>query len=529
MRTLTQALTLTSIATAVRSAYNPLKTALSGWFVKQSPTATQVIDEILLAGDARPVQPGRCYKFDGVDDYVSLPHLTGAETIVSFGGEGVPSIAAGRLNCTAGTLWNVLMSDGTHLKCDEAAGATAFDSSGNGNHGTITNATLSTFHATDIDVPYSWQNEAGYSDGLSGTLIPRNEATPTQDVLGNPLQYTDRVPYNLSLVGSHCATFDGVDDYVLTPLAPQNTVTDDFSFALRFNLASYTGSLFGVVSNSTGFSLKFAATGIDISHGGSAVGTNRAIINTTHDLGEWYDYVLSFNGAAKTWTAYRSGVLVGSNSITAPIAWSINLIVGAVRNNAIYLPFFGSACNVKVFDRALTASDAEAFSRNEPIANTVLHYPMSEGAGTTIYDVSGNGNHGTAVNTTAATFWGGVQDVYHRNLTVGFTLSGGVKIPAATETTDVLGNPLTNPAGPWHNGAETKLRVHECPALRQADNSSFLFSGDFPNDISYADIAANIGDKIFADVSTPEKKSLLVFEDVLTGSALSKVKKFTHQ
>jgi uncharacterized protein YukJ len=34
-----------------------------------------------------------------------------------------------------------------------------------------------------------------------------------------------------------------------------------------------------------------------------------------------------------------------------------------------------------------------------------LYYPFAEGAGTTIYDVSGNANHGTAQNITEADFW----------------------------------------------------------------------------------------------------------------------------
>ena len=49
-------------------------------------------------------------------------------------------------------------------KFDEGKGSTAFDSSGNQNHGTITNATLSTFHTTDAGVKYSWQNQVGYSN-----------------------------------------------------------------------------------------------------------------------------------------------------------------------------------------------------------------------------------------------------------------------------------------------------------------------------------------------------------------------------
>ena len=49
-------------------------------------------------------------------------------------------------------------------KCEEGAGDLSYDSSGNGHHGAITNATLSTFHVTGS--PYSFLNNVGYSSSL---------------------------------------------------------------------------------------------------------------------------------------------------------------------------------------------------------------------------------------------------------------------------------------------------------------------------------------------------------------------------
>jgi len=96
-------------------------------------------------------------------------------------------------------------------KMDEQSGTTSYDSSGNAKHGTVTNATLSTFHSTQN--LYSYQNEVGYSKP-STVFIPRNEAIPTQDVLGGALQYTGEVPYDADLEQSNCLTFDGVDDTI---------------------------------------------------------------------------------------------------------------------------------------------------------------------------------------------------------------------------------------------------------------------------------------------------------------------------
>ena len=64
-----------------------------------------------------------------------------------------------------GKIWGAeILVDGVSKglwKCDEQAGATSYDSSGNENHGTITNATLSTFHSTQT--AYSYQNQVGYN------------------------------------------------------------------------------------------------------------------------------------------------------------------------------------------------------------------------------------------------------------------------------------------------------------------------------------------------------------------------------
>ena len=48
-------------------------------------------------------------------------------------------------------------------------------------------------------------------------------------------------------------------------------------------------------------------------------------------------------------------------------------------------------------------------------------FPFSEGAGSTAYDSSGNGNHGTITNATLSSFWGTTQDEYAGNFKNGHT------------------------------------------------------------------------------------------------------------
>ena len=154
-----------------------------------------------IGDEERPLQPGRCYDFDGVNDKITFTGLAGGVTIVSNDGTAALTINAGATEITAdsGTAWNILLSDGSLYKCDENAGTTAYDSSGNGNHGAIQNATLSSFHA-EQDV-YSYQNQVGYTEGdgsngaVVGVFIPRDESDIAKDVLGNPLQYNGLSPH----------------------------------------------------------------------------------------------------------------------------------------------------------------------------------------------------------------------------------------------------------------------------------------------------------------------------------------------
>lgn len=64
-------------------------------------------------------------------------------------------------------------------KCDEYAGTKSYDSSGNNLHGTITNATLTTFHTTQ-DI-YSFQNEIGYSTGKAFSIRSSDTITSVDE------------------------------------------------------------------------------------------------------------------------------------------------------------------------------------------------------------------------------------------------------------------------------------------------------------------------------------------------------------
>jgi len=111
--------------------------------------------------DPRISRQGRCYTFTGTE-YITVPSLTGTETVEFKEGTGTVSISAGRIDVTAGTLWNLTLSNGSVYLCNEEEGRTAYDIV-NGNHGTIVTSSFTyTFHTANSSVVVNDNNIYGY-------------------------------------------------------------------------------------------------------------------------------------------------------------------------------------------------------------------------------------------------------------------------------------------------------------------------------------------------------------------------------
>jgi len=211
---------------------------------KYDPNTQSVRDESFNNGDARDVQDGLGYLFDGVDSQVqiivsnhgtlyvsaqledgsldsdiSITYDTDRYKIEKSNNEAVQNIKAWTVsNATTAEKKSKELESNLFawFKCDESALDDSFDSSGNGNDGKIANASLSTFHTTS-DKFYSWQNIVGYTyDSVNDRYIPRDENNPDKDVQGNNLQYKGKVPYTAYAKDSNCGKFDGVSGKVFT-------------------------------------------------------------------------------------------------------------------------------------------------------------------------------------------------------------------------------------------------------------------------------------------------------------------------
>ena len=468
----------------------------------------------------RPVQQGQVCEFDGVDDYVSAAHLTGSETVTSSVGTSTPSISAGRIDFTAGKCSSLILSDGTQYNLNHASGTTAYDSSGNGNHGTLQNGAA---FVVDNTLPPEADklNLEGYTDD-SGVLKPRDESDPANDIDGNPLQYSGSVyPRRPEYRNSYAASFDGVDDYVDTGLE----VKDDSEFECYLKKTSVSSGKFpfGTTSDTSNRMQVEERAGV----WRCIIGTSSQYIDVAETTGEWGTIKLFANG-----DVYYNGISQGNTGGTQ----SLNTVSNGSR------VIFGG--------RSLSGGSGGwwtgniAWFKSYRAAVLESHYPLTEGAGDTAHDISGNGNHGTINNASTATegagFWAGRIDgeANAHNINNGFTLyengANKLRVPYMD------GSPLASPTVPagytltsenpaitdGYNGAETELDAYNIaegdnpsPATNNnPDLESIEFGADFAsNDAAYMRLK-----------SSTENDRLITFADDLTGGDETLAQKYTQ-
>ena len=286
-----------------------------------------------------------------------------------------------------------------------------------------------------------------FGDMSQDVLLPRNESDITKDVSETDLQYTGEVPHSIALVNSNCGTFDGTDDYV--DFGSQTITIEKFSirFAPGAVISTSTAAvnLCGVRDTiNDGFFLGSFTSAVTNESVSVSLGNSRtSVTGITFNAGQIYKVSFEWNDTENRYDIYLDDELQIVTSGAANHVTKITTTKLELGRSTTGVRYF----NGRLFDLKI-----------EDSTGVVLHAPLAEGNGTTIYDVSGNENHGTATNITESSFWGTTQDEFHWNITKGFTLSGSTYIPALADgSTDAAGNPITNPAVATHNNAETQF------------------------------------------------------------------------
>jgi hypothetical protein len=179
--------------------------------------------------------------------------------------------------------------------------------------------------------------------------------------------------------------FDGVNDIVSTTYASGFTGAQEFTYCAYVNTNSTTLRQTIIHANeNTGYGVQSLQTrdGAFRFFAGTGVAGTSYIDSELYEADKWY-------------------FVVGTHTPTENKIY-LNGVLNATKE-ASNLTIDGQIANAKVFDVALTAAQvADLYNNPEKVVptgvdNTALKLwlPMMEGAGTTAYDGSGNGNHGT--------------------------------------------------------------------------------------------------------------------------------------
>jgi len=118
---------------------------------------------------------------------ISVPSLVGSETVVSSGGTSTPSIAAGVINFTAGTCWDLILSNGMTFPLADGSTAnagvrTVTDRDTESGY-TITNGADSCWAATQDLYHSNLLNGFSWSGVAGEPFVPPSLSDPTVDAI----------------------------------------------------------------------------------------------------------------------------------------------------------------------------------------------------------------------------------------------------------------------------------------------------------------------------------------------------------
>ena len=304
--------------------------------------------------------------------------------------------------------------NGNFAGCDQAYfdgqqyGTTIIDESGNGNNGLLT--------ATSVDA---------FWDGG----IPRDEANPTKDRLGLTLPYTGSAPRD-AVVSGPTTAWNGADNTTLGgPLFTPGVAVTAFTCGIWVKTPSTSGlrTACGQYEENSSpqvqdrFFLLGTSTAIARVYFGNAANVAVLIGNDVSD-DNWHLLVGVYDESdtGAECKLYQDGVLVKTAAkptggmkptATGDQPWRI----GSVDNNGPgYIWSTADLTGCKVYERVLTPAEiGDWYNGTEPDRTSLkADWPLCEGDGTILHDVSGNQHHLTATVASTANFWANTQDVY---------------------------------------------------------------------------------------------------------------------
>ena len=219
---------------------------------------------------------------------------------------------------------------------------------------------------------------------------------------------------------NYSLTFDGVATYVTTDFNPDTySLNEGFtvSYWVRPDEIAATRHALGRRAGSSDERFFFGIHNTRISIGVGSNATNDAAITHTMEVGNWYHWVITYQGhsSGRARKIYMNGELL----YTGTVAWGTtgntdggeNVYFGGRNNNGNFVKAWAIGLDeVAIFDEEKDADwVSSTYNGRTPTdlqyeSGIVGYWRFEEGTGTTIKDLSGNGNHGTLTSTDESTY-----------------------------------------------------------------------------------------------------------------------------
>ena len=199
-----------------------------------------------------------------------------------------------------------------------------------------------------------------------------------------------------ALYSGKALDFDGVNDYANIDYSDTIGSVWTWSSIIEFDVISGYQVIFGGSNSSSNITIYLKDNQINFYTDGDN-------LNTAFDFETGEKYHIACSQSGDTISVYVNGQAAGSVSLTATLNSTSNTYTLCKNPASSYQFLNAKISGLKLFNTALTAAQvADLYNNPEKVVPTgvadsalKLYLPMMEGAGTTAYDGSGNGNHGT--------------------------------------------------------------------------------------------------------------------------------------
>jgi hypothetical protein len=220
-----------------------------------------------------------------------------------------------------------------------------------------------------------------------------------------------------NLFGGHSLNFDGIDDHVLvgTPNGMTPTESHTIMAWVKSTLEPCDyGRIIGdyLAPPTSPNNLTYGFSGCEPSCPSGncmvmALWTDQ-LFTESQTIEGWTHWTFTYDSNTLLRSVYRDGILLGENNAASAYAGSMNLIFGAAHNtNSGWDSYFnGNLDEMALWNVPLTAQEISALYSSGDYASSANlkgYWKFDEGSGTSLTDLSGNGNDGTINGATWST------------------------------------------------------------------------------------------------------------------------------